>query len=172
MKKMFYLIALISIVAIASLFTFRFETDFDRKAMDFIRVSEGVKLEPYKDTHGYWTIGVGHYLGKHLTIEAPLTQSEVEHLFRRDYYKHLDEAREIFPKFDSLNDEGKIALVDMTFNMGRSKFNKNKWPNFFGHIEAGRFKQASVEAKDSLWCKQVKSRCGRVTDLISKAEYK
>ena len=169
--KNFFLLLVATIVIIVGCAR-QVEANFDKKAMDFIRNNEGVRNEAYQDTLGYWTIGVGHLIGKKLTLPVVLTDEQVEELFRKDYYIHLAEAKRNFPMFDDLNDEGKIVLVDMTYNLGGSKFNKDKWPNYYAALEAGNFKQVAIQARNSLWCKQVKSRCDRVEDLILKARYK
>ena len=170
MKK--FLLLLTSFVVVIVGCAKQAQGDFDKKAMEFIRNNEGVRYEAYQDTLGYWTIGVGHLIGKKLTMNVSLTEEQVEELFRKDYEVHLAEARRNFPMFDYLNDEGKIVLVDMTYNLGGSKFNKKKWPNYYAALEAGDWVRMSQSARNSLWCKQVKSRCDRVSDLILKARYK
>jgi len=172
MRAFLFILACFVVVIIGCARQAQGKSEFDRLAMEFIRNNEGVRYRAYKDTLGYWTIGVGHLIGKRLTMDVVLTEEQVEELFKDDYLKHLKEAKVIFPDFDRLNDAGKIALVDMTYNIGGSKFNDRKWPNFFGHLKAGRFEEASVSARDSRWCRQVKTRCDKVTDLIKKARYK
>lgn len=170
MKKFLLLLTAVIVVIIGC--ARQAQGDFDKKAMDFIRSNEGVRKEAYLDTLGYWTIGVGHLIGKKLTLPVTLTDEQVEELFRKDYYIHLAEAKRNFPMFDDLNDEGKMVLVDMTFNLGGSKFNKNKWPNYYAALEAGDWVGMAKSARNSLWCKQVKTRCDKIEALILKARYK
>lgn len=49
----------------------------------FIREQEGIRLIPYKDIAGYWTIGIGHLIkvGEHFTV---ITEEEAEALLRED----------------------------------------------------------------------------------------
>lgn len=85
-----------------------------------IKHHEGVRLKPYKDPIGLWTVGVGHLIGdgKSLPIEwfRTFTMDEVDELLKKDLAKfergvlrlcpnHLTQ-----PRFD--------ALVSFAFNVG------------------------------------------------------
>ena len=51
-----------------------------------------------------------------------------------------------FPKFSSLPDPAKIVVTDMMYNMGPTKFTKEKWKNFFKAIDERDWKKAAQES--------------------------
>lgn len=151
------------------------EDPFFDRATEFLTLNEGFRNEPYKDSRGFWTIGIGHLITtkKDLPKEwknAKLTDDEVKALFKEDYNKHLNEAKKL-PMYEKLNEEGKLALLDLTFNMGTNKFNETKWPKFFSALESEDLDTAAQELENSKWFNQVGNRGPRVIDLIQKASY-
>ena len=151
------------------------EDPFFDRATEFLTLNEGFRNEPYKDSRGFWTIGIGHLITtkKDLPKEwknAKLTDDEVKALFKEDYNKHLNEAKKL-PMYEKLNEEGKLALLDLTFNMGTNKFNETKWPKFFSALENEDLDTAAQELENSKWFNQVGNRGPRVIDLIQKASY-
>lgn len=147
---------------------------FDR-ATEFLTLNEGFRNKPYKDSRGFWTVGIGHLITteKDLPEEwknANLTDDEVKALFKEDYNKHLNEAKKL-PMYEKLNEEGKLALLDLTFNMGTTRFNEDKWPKFFSALENKDLETAAQELENSKWFNQVGNRAPRVIDLIQKASY-
>lgn len=50
----------------------------------FIKRWEGLRLKPYKDVAGHWTIGYGHLIRPHEDFSAGITEAEAEELLRRD----------------------------------------------------------------------------------------
>jgi GH24 family phage-related lysozyme (muramidase) len=152
--------------------------DFDQTVMSFVEENEGRKNIPYKDTKGLWTVGVGHFIGKELPAKyknadgtpRTLSDEEVQTLFDEDYAKHKKEASSL-PMYDQLDSKGKQALIDLTFNMGLSKFNEDKWPKFFKALKNKDLKTAAEELKDSEWFKEVKTRAPKVISLIKEASF-
>jgi lysozyme len=152
--------------------------DFDTTTMSFVEQNEGRKNTPYQDTKGLWTVGVGHLLGKTLPDEykssggAPrtLTDQEVQDLFDADYNKHKAEAAQL-PMFSELDAPGKQALIDLTFNMGPTKFNEKKWPKFFAALKNKDLDTAAKELKNSKWFNEVASRAPKVINLIKGASF-
>lgn len=80
---------------------------------------------PYKDTKGYWTIGIGHFIGERLE-DLKLSPEMIEHLFTEDLATAIREARFVVGNtfFDNLSIPRQIALVSMLFTLGRNKFLK------------------------------------------------
>ena len=56
------------------------------------------------------------------------------------------------------------AIVDMAYNLGRTSFKKFK--KFKAAIEKRDWDKAAYEAKDSIWCGQVKTRCTNISEII------
>ena len=83
---------------------------------------EGSKNRAYRDTQGYYTIGVGHLIKpeeQHL-IDATLTEAQVQELLRHDLNlceKTIDEVVKV-----PLNQNQYDALYSLCFNIGVPKF--------------------------------------------------
>lgn len=139
--------------------------DADIKAM--IKKHEGVRYQPYKDSLGLWTVGVGHLIGdgKSLPPEWNRTFSpaEVDALFEEDYAHHKKAAQGI-PGFSKLNNYGQGALTDLTFNMGPAWY--KKWPMFTKQVQAGDTAGAADNLQSSKWFGQVGNRGPAIVSLM------
>jgi GH24 family phage-related lysozyme (muramidase) len=132
--------------------------------------NEGWKTKPYKDTRGYWTVGVGHLINPKSPKTLPkewdreLTNEEVRQLFEKDFDAHLKQAQKT-PGWDKANEAGKAGLVDLTYNMGGWWY--TKFVKAAGLLKEGNFKDAALELKNSDWYKQVGGRAPVTISLIS-----
>jgi GH24 family phage-related lysozyme (muramidase) len=126
-----------------------------------IRQHEETRTEAYDDGLGNWTIGVGHHDN---TIKEGMTWSpeEVERRFEQDYQKAKTAAAKI-PGYDSLNAEGKEALIDLTFNMGPDWVVQKGFVKFEKAMTEGNIVAAVAELRDSKWNDQVKGRADTIT---------
>ena len=130
-----------------------------------LKVDEGVVYEIYKDHLGFETFGVGH-----LIVEADpehgqpvgtkVSEDRVKECFEVDLDVAINECKVLYKDFDSWPDEVQQILVNMMFNMGRTRLSKFK--NFQAALEAKDWKKAAVEGRDSLWYKQVTNRAERL----------
>ena len=156
--------------------------NFDTIIMRQLVVHEGQKNYPYKDTEGKWTIGVGHFIGDDAALaksgysqysEAnPMSDAEVAALFNKDLEKHRKIA-ESYPFYADMSDEGKRAILDLTFNMG-DFFNKKKdgkyvWANLRRQLLAGEWDAAADNLASSKYARQVGQRAITVTNLLRQA---
>jgi lysozyme len=103
----------------------------------FLHEVEGIRTKPYKDTAGFWTIGVGHMLTKSELAsgklyledvevrfwEKPLRLTEVEMLLRQDLEKYIDVVLENVQR--ELNTNQIAALVSFAYNVGITAFEKS-----------------------------------------------
>jgi len=126
---------------------------------DFIIKHEGLKLKPYICPAGKLTIGVGRNIE-----ENGISEDEAMYLLENDIKRCESELREIFPSFDSLPENVKMALIDMDFNLGKPRFLTFK--KLIQAVKEGNFKKAAQEAKNSRWCRQVSSRCEDVCEMF------
>jgi GH24 family phage-related lysozyme (muramidase) len=128
---------------------------------------EGKRYEPYKDSLGLWTVGVGHLIGdgKSLPPEwnRKLSEEEVMKLFEDDYAHHRLAAQSI-PGFGKLGTSGQGALTDLTFNMGPSWI--QKWPKLKKQLADLDVAGAASNLEDSKWFGQVKSRGPEIVDML------
>lgn len=83
-----------------------------------IKEAEGLRLEPYKDTGGIWTVGFGHTRG--VTEHTHCTPEIAEAWLEADL-QHAEEAVGRLVKV-SLTDNQFAALVCFVFNVGETAF--------------------------------------------------
>jgi lysozyme len=128
---------------------------------------EGVSKLAYKDSLGFWTIGVGHLLGNSPRM-TEITNYEAMDLLDGDITRAEETLKNLLPSVDNLlyTDEGDIryrALVNMAFNLG-SKL--GKFEHFLAAVDKHDWQTASVEMMDSTWAKQVGARATRLQGMI------
>lgn len=136
-----------------------------------LKIDEGVVYEIYQDHLGYPTFGVGHLVvsgdpevGQ--AVGTPVSEERVRECFDRDLDLAITECSHLYGDgFGDLPDEVQQILVNMMFNMGRTRLSKFK--NFNAAIAEGDWKTAAVEGRDSLWYRQVTNRAER---LMSRME--
>ena len=135
------------------------------KLREQLKIDEGVKYEVYKDHLGYPTFGIGHLVvegdeehGK--PVGTPVSEDRVNAVFESDVQKFVSESKKVFPNLDDLPEEAQQVIVNMCFNMGAPRLGKFK--NMKKAIEAGDWKTAAVEGRDSRWHKQVTNRAERL----------
>ncbi len=90
------------------------------ECIKMINHHEGVRLKPYQDPIGLWTVGVGHLIGdgKTLPIEwfRTLTIDEVDELLKSDLRKFERGVLRLCP--NHLTQSRFDALVSFAFNVG------------------------------------------------------
>ena len=124
-----------------------------------LRIDEGVRDKPYRDSVGKLTIGVGRNLD-----DKGLSPYEINVLLGNDITEAEADAKALFPCFDRLSDNRKAVLVNMSFNLGRSRLSEFK--RFIAAVEAGAWEQAAAEALDSRWAEQVGIRAKRLAQQM------
>ena len=145
----------------------------DRNAVyDQLKIDEGVEYEIYNDHLGYATFGVGHLVlesdPEHgQPVGTRVSEERVKECFEHDLDLAIGECEQLYGKgnFGDLPDEVQQILVNMMFNMGRTRLSKFK--NFNAAIAEGDWKTAAVEGRDSLGYRQVTNRAER---LMSRME--
>ena len=139
----------------------------DTKAM--IIQHEGIRYEPYKDSLGLWTVGVGHLIGDGKTLPTKMNRKfsdeEVSNMFEQDFAHHKKIAEKT-PGYQSANEGGKAAFIDLAFNMGKWW---PKWPTTKKLLANDRFDDAALAMEDSKWYNQVGNRAVTITNLVAQA---
>jgi lysozyme len=139
-----------------------------KNAKEQIKQHEGFRLKAYRDSLDYWTIGYGHLLNKgdYPMIET-IDKEEAQKLFETDFEVALTDAKKIFSDvWDNLSDKRKIALIDMSFNLGAAKLSAFK--RMIAAVERGDFERAANEALASKWAKQVGKRAITIAEQLRK----
>ena len=125
-----------------------------------------IKYEIYNDHLGLATFGVGHLvIESDSEFDSPLgtsvSEERVWEAFEKDLDTSIDECEVLFgPKWHDFPGEVQEIVVNMMFNMGRTRL--GKFNNFRKALEAQDWKQAGIEGRDSRWHKQVTNRAERL----------
>lgn len=153
-----------------------------------LRIDEGCKLELYKDTEGYWTIGIGQLITKNPSkdvardeldklmgriCDGQITQREAEELFNRS----VEKARKsimgspvLEPVYSGLDEIRRCALINMVFQMGLAGV--VGFPKGMRLLKAKQWDAAAIELADSRWYKQTPNRSKRVIATFKTGTWK
>ena len=132
-----------------------------------IKLHEGFRLEPYTDTLGYLTGGVGHRIMPNEKV--PTTKEGWMTLFNKDFqsaWKFMERFCEE-NNLRAISDDAKEVLCEMIYQMGFSGVSKFK--NMIKALQNRDYKLASVEMLDSRWAKQTPNRAKELSDHMAKA---
>lgn len=140
----------------------------DRLAVyETLKVDEGVVYEIYHDHLGYATFGVGHLVldsdpehGE--AVGTPVSEDRVRQCFEGDLDTAIEECNLLYKDgvFTDLPDEVQQILVNMMFNMGRTRLSKFK--KMHAAILNADWPEAAIEGRDSRWYLQVTNRAERL----------
>lgn len=143
---------------------------WDDREKQELTLDEGKSLSSYKDTEGYWTIGIGHYLGWDPKFGAlKITDQQCDEYFDTDFSNAVSEAQEAFPAFSGLDGPRKGALVNMAFQMGGSTL--GSFHNFLHFLDMGQYQEASIDLMNTKYARQVPSRAKRIAYRINTGQY-
>ena len=132
-----------------------------------LKIDEGVVYEVYKDHLGYPTFGVGHLVLDSdpefgADVGTSVDEERVKDCFDKDLEIAISECHALYTE-ESFNDfpgEVQEILVNMMFNMGRTRLSKFRKMN--AALLEGDWKTAAVEGRDSRRHKQVTNRAERL----------
>ena len=142
-----------------------------------IKRHEGEVLEIYKDSLGYLTFGVGHLVREDdpefgQPEGTPVTQERVDEVYEIDFDKHLEETIHLFESkggedFHALPENIQHVLVNMTFNLGGTRF--GKFNNMWKGVVENDWEKVAVEMEDSKWFGQVGRRSVELQEMVRNA---
>ena len=144
----------------------------DRHAVyEQLKIDEGVEYEIYLDHLGYATFGVGHLVletdPEHgQPVGTAVSEHRVKECFEKDLDTAISECNALYEDgvFGDLPGEVQEILVNMMFNMGRTRLSKFK--KMHAAILEGDWKTAATEGRDSLWYRQVTNRADRLMERL------
>lgn len=141
-----------------------------------LKSDEGVVYEIYNDHLGYPTFGVGHLVTRQdpeyfFDVGTPVSEERVWQAFERDIEKSIDDCYAVFGKrvFNSFPGEVQEVLVNMMFNLGRTRFLGFK--NMIAALIKYNWKEAAKEGRDSLWYTQVTNRAERLMARLESVDH-
>lgn len=150
---------------------------------DMLRLDEGLKLTIYKDTLGYWTIGIGHLLTKvkdkavaiaeldklvGRKTNGVITEAEARTIFKKDVEKatkQIKQSKILSPIYDKVSPIRKMAIINMVFQMGIA--GAESFKNSLTLVSNSYYTQAGINLRKSKWYKQTPNRAERVIKVLT-----
>ena len=128
------------------------------KLRALLELNEGRRNKVYKDSLGYDTIGIGHLMSR------PISDAAVDQIFADDLAEHEAELRELCPWIDEHDEVRQAALIDLCFNLGRTKLAQFK--NTLGAFRVKAYEAAALGLEQSRWFTQVGKRGPRIVKMV------
>ena len=129
------------------------------KIVSMLKRHEGFRRKPYRCTAEKLTIGYGKKLD-----DGGITEVEADFLLKVDIVKAISDAYDIFPTFYECTENRQIALVNMAFNLGKTRL--RKFRKMIDAVNSGDWELAASEAIDSRWYNQVGARAVEIVGLL------
>lgn len=150
----------------------------------FIQQNEGFRSATYMDTVGKPTIGYGFNLDSGIAPKVwkksglarykrladvrngkeKITPEEGEALFQTSYNIARDAARKVYPEFDKLNQSQRLALTDMSYQMGENSLRGFK--GLFRALRANDKNAIVSSVRRSKYFEQTPNRAREVMKLL------
>lgn len=133
-----------------------------------LRGDEGERACVYKDSLGYWTIGVGRLVDSSKK-GAGLRPDEIEYLLANDIEDRVRELSVRLPWFLHLDEARQGVLINMSFQLGMDGLLNFKAT--LAAVQVGNYAQASVLMLQSKWAHQTPERAQRMSDQMRTGEW-
>lgn len=138
---------------------------------DMIR-DEGYRNHAYRDSKGWYTIGIGHLLGSSPRM-LDVTDFEIMALYKADIEVAIEDIRKVWVgvSLDLIGDVRSRALVNMSFNRGYSNMKNSTCitPAIArAMLHTGTWEQVAEEILKSPWAKDIKKRAERLAFMFAK----
>lgn len=142
-----------------------------------VRIHEGCVLEPYKDSLGKLTVGIGHLVQPHerkrFQEGVQITQEEADELFDIDLNRAAAGADDLILKkigsHDDLPQAIQEVIVEMVFQLGATGV--KQFRNMWASLKEKDGEMAAMHMKDSRWHKQTKKRCESLAKIVATAQW-
>ena len=122
-------------------------------------IDEGDRKKLYIDTKGKTSIGIGRNL-----IDVGISEDEEQLMFANDAGRADSTARALFPTFDTLSDNRKGVLFNMSFNMGYETL--SEFVGLIAAVGAADFNSAADHMQASKWAGEVGDRATRLINRM------
>ena len=124
-----------------------------------LKIDEGVRLMPYKDSVGKLTIGVG----RNLTDDG-ISEDEMELLLKNDVNHAGVTAAFLFNFTDEISDARKAALCNLAFNLGEKTLSTFK--TFIDFVLARNWPAAADDLIQTRYATEVGPRAQRICNTL------
>lgn len=124
-----------------------------------LKIDEGVRLKPYLDTVGKWTIGVGRNIS-----DNGIRMSEAEIMLHNDILEVFAQLDKSLPWWRNMSVNRQMVIANLCFNLGITKLLMFK--NTLAAMQRGDYEEAAQGMISSKWCSQVGQRCKRLVQQM------
>jgi len=137
------------------------------RATRLLSLHEGRRNTIYKDSLGYWTVGVGHLIDP--SKGGTLPEAIIDALLRYDMTEKYEELVKTLPWVRDLDEVRQYVLLDMAFNLGVNGLLgfKNTLKMVQGRDYAGAAKNMLL----SRWATQVGTRAKRLSVMMESGSW-
>lgn len=123
-----------------------------------LRRDEGERLTAYRDSLGFWTLGVGRLIDARRG--GGISRAESAYLLGNDIGRVAGDLRETLPWITALDEARQGVLMNMAFQMGvRGLLG---FRNTLGMVERGEYGRAAAGMLNSKWARQTPERAQRL----------
>lgn len=137
---------------------------------------EGLRLFPYKDSKGIWTVGIGHNIeadpmmfpNLEILKNRGITKEEAYGLLDKDIQEASNNLYNALPWISDLDWPRKSVLIDMSFNMGIKTLLTFKAT--LEHIKNKEYQEAANHIKNTPYYKQVGKRADNLIRILITGE--
>lgn len=141
-------------------------TDADRlRLAEQLQRHEGVRLKPYQDTAGKWTIGCGRNLS-----DRGISEEESDYLQGNDMNAAEDDCLRTFPWFRDLDSVRQAALVNLCFNLGLTRL--LGFVRMLTAMSLHRYEDAADEVLDSVAARKAPGRYAELAGMVRSGEWR
>jgi lysozyme len=127
--------------------------------VDLIKNHEGLRLNVYQCIAGKNTIGYGRNLD-----DNGISKDEADMMLQNDVQDTII-SLERYRWFSTLNSTRRMAMIDMTFNLGLTRLLRFK--KMIAALNVSDYTEASKQMLDSRWSKQVGRRAVTLSNMMA-----
>lgn len=147
--------------------------DTDKLREELI-ADEGMRLDIYKCTEGYETVGVGHKIvpgdAEHgRPVGYTITERRMKQLFDLDVAVVKEDCHRLYEDFDDLPEEAQRIIANMMFNLGLPTM--RKFRGMKRCVDERNWAGAADEMVESRWYEQVTNRANRLVKRMRALAY-
>lgn len=110
------------------------------KGIEFIEQQESLRLMPYQDVGGRWTVGFGHLMTSEESTTEGITPEEAAQILTQDLQTSVDAVNRLVAV--SLEQYQFDPLVSFVFNVGVEDFETS---TMLRYLNAGEFNKAATQ---------------------------
>lgn len=124
-----------------------------------LKLDEGLRLKPYRDTVGKLTIGIVRNLD-----DVGISEAEAEYLLSNDLDRTISDLDKYMLWWQTLDTPRRRVILNMAFNLGVAGL--MKFVKTLAAVRAGEHSKAADMMLQSKWARQVGDRAIRLAEMM------